>query len=160
MKKTLMSIAVIFCAAMAMTLTSCKKDAEDLIIGDWELVNMEMTTSVSGLTGEYAMYNQDTTMVETPEAGESQTMTFKKDGTVTIVSVYADENENETENGTYSIEGDNITLTVDNKPETYKLTIDKKTMSFFSSQSDQMQLSEDQIATVFYSAKINFKKKK
>lgn len=160
MKKTLMSIAVIFCAAMAMTLTSCKKDAEDLIIGDWELVNMEMTTSVSGLTGEYAMYNQDTSMVETPEAGESQTMTFKKDGTVTIVSVYADENENETENGTYSIEGDNITLTVDNKPETYKLTIDKKTMSFFFSQSDQMQLSEDQIATVFYSVKMNYKKKK
>lgn len=160
MKKNLMSIAVIFCAAMAMTLTSCKKDAEDLIIGDWELVNAEVTSSVSGLTGEYAEYNQDTTMVEAPEAGESQTMTFKKDGTVNVVSIYLDESENENENGTYSIDGDKITLTFDNRPETFKLDIDKKTMSLSYSETEQMQLDVDQIATVSLSIKMNYKKKK
>lgn len=160
MKKTLMSIAVIFCAAMAMTLTSCKKDAEDLIIGDWELVNAEVTSSVSGLTGEYAEYNQDTSMVEAPQAGESQTMTFKKDGTVNVVSIYLDESENENENGTYSIDGDKITLTFDNRPETFKLDIDKKTMSLSYSETEQMQLDVDQIATVSLSIKMNYKKKK
>jgi hypothetical protein len=159
MKKTLMSIAVIFCAAMAMTLTSCKKDAEDLIIGDWELVNMEMTTSVSGLTGEYAMYNQDTTMVETPEAGESQTMTFKKDGTVTIVTIEPEE-ETQTENGTYTIENENITLTVNNESQVFQLAVDKKTLSLTMADTQQLQLAEDQVATMSYVVKMNFKKKK
>ena len=154
-----MTIAVIFCAAMAMTLTSCKKDAEDLIIGDWELVNMEMTNSVSGLTGEYAMYNRDTSMVETPEAGESQTMTFKKDGTVTIVTIEPEE-ETQTENGTYTIENENITLTVNNESQVFQLAVDKKTLSLTMADTQQLQLAEDQVATMSYVLKMNFKKKK
>lgn len=159
MKKTLMTIAVIFCAAMAMTLTSCKKDAEDLIIGDWELVNMEMTNSVSGLTGNYAMYNGDTTAIEEPEAGESQTMTFKKDGTVTIVTIEPEE-ETQTENGTYTIENENITLTVNNESQVFQLAVDKKTLSLTMADTQQLQLAEDQVATMSYVLKMNFKKKK
>lgn len=154
-----MTIAVIFCAAMAMTLTSCKKDAEDLIIGDWELVNMEMTNSVSGLTGNYAMYNGDTTAIEEPEAGESQTMTFKKDGTVTIVTIEPEE-ETQTENGTYTIENENITLTVNNESQVFQLAVDKKTLSLTMADTQQLQLAEDQVATMSYVLKMNFKKKK
>lgn len=154
-----MTIAVVFCAAMAMTLTSCKKDAEDLIIGDWELVNMEMTTSVSGLTGNYAMYNGDTTAIEKPEAGESQTMTFKKDGTVTIVTIEPGE-ETQTENGTYTIENENITLTVNNESQVFQLAVDKKTLSLTMANTQQLPLAEDQVATMSYVVKMNFKKKK
>lgn len=154
-----MTIAVIFCAAMAMTLTSCKKDAEDLIIGDWELVNMEMTTSVSGLTGNYAMYNGDTTAIEEPEAGESQTMTFKKDGTVTMSSSDPEEGT-QTENGTYTIENENITLTVNNESQVFQLAVDKKTLSLTMTNTQQLPFAEDQVATMSYVVKMNFKKKK
>ena len=159
MKKTLMSIAVIFCAAMAMTLTSCKKDAEDLIIGDWDYVNAEIKYTVSGLTGEYAMYNQDTTAIEEPEAGESQTITFRKDGTFTMSSTYPEEGT-QTENGTYTIENENITLTVNNEPQVFQLAVDKKTLSLTLTETQQLPLEENQVATMTYSVKMNFNKKK
>ena len=158
MKKTLMTIAVIFCAAIAITLTSCKKDAEDLIIGEWNYVNAEITTSVSGLTGMYAIYNSDTTEIEEPEEGELQTMTFRKDGTVSTYIVEKGE-EPRTQDGTYVIDGENLAITYDESTENFKFVVDKKNLTLTMEDTNQLEFTEDQVATVHYIITMNFNKK-
>lgn len=116
----------VVCAALTFGLTSCSKDAEDLIIGSWDFVSMNMSMT-------YGDENYNETI--TPDEGESTTYTFKKDGTMQMTDVSADGTE--TENGTYTVKDDQITITSSRgETETYTITkIDKKEMAWNASES-------------------------
>ncbi len=145
MKKSFKTLVAVVCAALTFGLTSCSKDAEDLIIGSWELVSMDMSATYMGETHNETI---------TPDEGESTTFTFKKDGTMQMTDVSADGTE--TENGTYTVKDDQITITSSRgETETYTITsIDKKAMVWNETKSDD---SDGEPYT--YSLTINFKKK-
>ena len=128
MKKSFKTLVAVVCAALTFGLTSCSKDAEDLIIGSWELVSMDMSATYMGET-----YNETIT----PDEGESTTFTFKKDGTMQIIDVTAEGTE--TTDGTYTVKDDQITLTSsEGEVESYTITkIDKKEMVWNMSQSTE-----------------------
>lgn len=141
MKKSFKTLVAVVCAALTFGLTSCSKDAEDLIIGSWEFVSMDMSMS-------YGDQNHNETI--TPDEGESTTYTFKKDGTMQMTDVSADGTE--TENGTYTVDDDQITITSSKgEVESYTITkIDKKEMVWYVSESRDGYSA---------SVTINFKKK-
>ena len=107
--KTLKTLAAVVIAALTLSLTGCGKDAEDLIIGSWNMNSVIYTITTSGLTGDYAQYNGSHTETETPGPGESTVLTFQKDGTMT--STYTDEDGTYTQAGTYTVKDDKLTMT-------------------------------------------------
>ncbi len=92
-------------------LTSCEKEPTELIVGTWKVVSMSM--SYEGMTMD----------MDPAEMGVDYTMTFKADGTMTIM-VYV-EGEPQTANGTYSVasNGDTMTLTMTAEGESNTSTI-------------------------------------
>jgi uncharacterized membrane protein len=142
MKNSLKTLAAVVIAALTLSLTGCTKDAEDLIIGSWEETSVTITSVVSGYTGEYAEWNGTHTETETPEAGESVVLTFNKDNTMSSVQNY--EGGTYTTSGTYTVDGNKLTMTIsdsdgDTYTEAYNIdNIDKKamTLSFNESYTD------------------------
>ena len=156
------TLAAVVIAALTFSLTSCTKDAEDLIIGSWEETDATYTSVVSGYTGEYADWNGTHTETETPEPGEAVILTFNKDNTLSSVQTF--EGHTFTTNGTYTIDGDKLTMTfVDSEgnsdTEIYNIdNIDKKAMTL--SISDSYTDTEDgQNAQVSISIVINLTRK-
>lgn len=161
--KSMKTLVAVFVAALALCLTGCKKDNnEDLIIGSWEVTSMEYISVVSGYTGESAEMNGTYHETETPEPGTSMVITFNKDNTLTMS--YTEEGRPAgMENGSYSISGDNITLTYNEEGDTYVETyhIDKLDKSSLSlSMNDSYDDTEDgQHGHVDMTVKLNFKNK-
>lgn len=93
-------------------LTSCEKEPTELIVGTWKVVSMSMS------------YEGTTMDMDPAEMGVDYTMTFKADGTMTIM-VSAEEREPQTANGTYSVasNGDTMTLTMTAEGESATSTI-------------------------------------
>lgn len=108
------NIFTMIMAAMAslFALTSCEKEPTELIVGTWKVVSMSMS------------YEGTTMDMDPAEMGVDYTMTFKADGTMTIM-VSAEEGEPQTANGTYSVasNGDTMTLTMTAEGESNTSTI-------------------------------------
>ena len=150
--KTIKTLVAVAFAALTLSLTGCSKDPEDLIIGSWEMTDMTFSMTSS------ATPDQPWTETFTPENGESYVLTFKKDGSLTIVNTDADGTTTET--GTYDVDDDKLTMTYkddegDNATETYTISsIDKKQMILSNSAS----MTENGV-TYTESITINLKKK-
>lgn len=94
--KTFMAIAL---AALTLSLTGCKKDNEDLILGTWTLDSASATYTMEGQTRTESMSPEDAT----------ETLTFKKDGTLTQ-NVKYDDGEEEVSGGKWSMKDDKLTI--------------------------------------------------
>jgi hypothetical protein len=94
--KTFMAIAL---AALTLSLTGCKKDNEDLILGTWTLDSASATYTMEGQTRTESMSPEDAT----------ETLTFKKDGTLTQ-NVKYDDGEEEVSDGKWSMKDDKLTI--------------------------------------------------
>ncbi len=130
--KSIKTLAAIAFAALTLSLTGCSKDPEDLIIGSWEVTSM--TVSLSSSNAPDQPWNE----TWTPENGESTVLTFKKDNTVTIVNT--ENGRTETENGTYDVDDNTLTMTITEEegPTTQTFTIskiDKKNMTLTENES-------------------------
>ncbi len=92
-------------------LTSCEKEPTELIVGTWKVVSMSI--SYEGMTMD----------MDPAEMGVVYTMTFKADGTITVM--VSAEGESQTANGTYSVasNGDTMTLTMTAEGESNTSTI-------------------------------------
>jgi hypothetical protein len=109
MKKVLL---VLMAAFFSMAMVSCSKSNEDLIIGTWQ--ETEVT---------YTEYN-DGQQIRTEsmlEEGDIVKMTFKDDHTYSLT--YVSEYDESDDNGTWSIDGDKLTIVDDDYAMVY--TIDK-----------------------------------
>lgn len=93
-------------------LTSCEKEPAELIVGNWKVTAMSIN------------YDGVTMDMDPAEMGVDYTMTFKADGTITVM-VSVDEGEPQTINGTYSVasNGDTKTLTMTTEGESVTSTI-------------------------------------
>lgn len=128
--KSIKTLAAIAFAALTLSLTGCSKDPEDLIIGSWEVTSMTMSLTSSEAPG------QPWTETFTPEEGESTVMTFAKDNTLTIVNT--EDGRTETDNGTYSVDDNTLTMTYDGDTQTFTISkIDKKNMTLTYSESGE-----------------------
>ena len=143
--KTLAAVCI-----AALTLVSCSKDPEDLIIGSWDVTDGTITSTISGMGPEY----DGTHTYNVLDEGDKVTYTFNKDLTFTCVSVM--DGESETETGTYVVADNKITLKNaqgENGGEYEIKTIDKKNMTWYVSESET---DEDGSYTIEMT--INFKK--
>ena len=102
-----------FCAAMFFAFTGCSKDFEKDIVGSWRLVSTTITETIQG---------QSHTETETPDEGESTIMTFNEDNTCSESVTY--EGQTFTTTGTYSINGDQLTIQLQDQDEPSTSTID------------------------------------
>lgn len=149
MKKSLKTLAAVVIAALTFGLTACTKDADDLIIGSWEMTSMTYSIDISGAPED--SWSRSNTW--TPEQGESTVWTFNKDNTVTVTDT--ENGETTTENGTYSVKDNTLTMTVDSETEILNIdNIDKKSMTLSINYSET-----DEGVTHTESLVINFTKK-
>ena len=86
-------------AALTLSLTGCKKDNEDLILGTWTLDSASATYTMEGQTRTESMSPEDAT----------ETLTFKKDGTLTQ-NVKYDDGEEEVSDGKWSMKDNKLTI--------------------------------------------------
>lgn len=118
--------AAMFCAAMVFAFTGCSKDTEKDIVGSWSLVSTTVTETIQG---------QSHTETETPEEGESSIATFNEDHTYKIVVTYR-ESGSFTTTGTYSLDGDKLTITLEGQePQTGTVKIDGDDMTLTYTES-------------------------
>ena len=146
MKKGIKVIAAFICAVAALFMTACTKDAEDLIVGKW---NVESVTVTDVYTNhpDPSMNGTHTETEYVPE-GYSMTFTFNKDKTVELLqSIGA---ATITGSGTYSVDGMKLTITLtqsytDDNGQTHNSTysetaeivnIDKKNLTLRMSEED------------------------
>lgn len=110
MKTNIKALAAIAFAALTLSLTSCSKDPEDLIIGTW---NVESMTITNGSNTRTVNYGTD----------QFITFTFNKDKSGTSVSTY--NNRTYTSEFTYTVSDNQLIVTEkgENHPQT--LTIDE-----------------------------------
>ncbi len=155
MKKTFKFFMAVAFATVTLGFASCSK-TEDLIIGSWELQSETYTQTISGFSGEYAEYNGTHTETMTPSDGQSNVVTFNNDGTVTIVTTY--QNESETDNGTYTVSDDQLTMTINNISQVYDITEINKSELVISTTVSRTESFDDQTGTITATTVINFKK--
>lgn len=123
--KTMKFFAVMCCAAMMLAFTSCSKDLEDEIVGSWKMVSETVTETYNG---------QSHSETEYLEEGDSVIYTFNEDKTYTEVIIY--DGNDFTTTGTYSINGDKLTINPeDDDPTTSTLEIDGNDMTITYSES-------------------------
>ena len=124
--KTMKFFAVMCCAAMMLAFMSCSKDLEDAIVGSWKMVSETVTETYNG---------QSHSETEYPEEGDSVIYTFNEDNTYTEVIIY--DGNDFTTTGTYSINGDKLTIhrEGDDEPNISTLEIDGNTMTITYSES-------------------------
>ena len=152
MKNVIKTLAVALCAALTFGLTGCSKDAEDLIIGKWDLLEAISTTTVSGTGTEYDGTMTDTTTFKEGEAS----FTFNEDNTVVIYSVDEETGEPSTETGTYTLNDKKLILSSNGRSnEMTIIEISKKEMTL----NTTMSMSEDG-ASMTMSVDMRFKKAK
>ena len=111
--KSIKTFAAIVFAALTLSFAGCSKDAEDLIVGKW---NVESVT-VTDVYTNHPNPSMNGTHTETeylPE-GYSMTFTFNKDKTVEVQQ--SSGNITETASGTYSVDGMKLTITL---PQSYR----------------------------------------
>ena len=160
MKKAMKFLTVAFVAALALAVTGCQKDPEDLIIGSWQVESQVYTTTTGSRTH---------TETETPQPGESVVLTFNKDLSFVGTMTWTEDGEtvSETHHGTYSISGDQVAMTVTSSwqddygewhsevdTETFTIkTLDKKVLVLVMTETE----TEDGV-TVTYSDEINLKR--
>ena len=126
MKKTLKTLVAVICGVLTLSLTACQKDAAELILGTWIETEATYTQTQNDETISFSML----------DPGETVEMTFKNDGTYTTVyhSVIGDSDNN----GTWSINEDNITMTDEMGTSVYHIDqLDKKTCVLSYSESDE-----------------------
>lgn len=99
MKNSIKALAVLFFAAFIMSLTGCKKEPADLIIGTWQEMEAFYTQTINGETDD------PESMLE---PGDVVTMTFNKDNTYTTKSVSGDSVDEDS--GTWSIVDNKLTI--------------------------------------------------
>ena len=109
MKKHFMTLMALVCAIFILSLTGCKKDPAEMIIGTWQETEAIYTEKVNGeITETYSLI----------EPGETITMTFNMDNTYTEKTVSEDYNYEYT--AIWSIVDDKLT-TIDGD---YVMTFD------------------------------------
>ena len=97
--KTFKAFVAVVLAALTLSLTGCKKDNEDLIIGKWDVTASTITYTMQG----------ETETEDILADGTQATMTFQKDGTMISWTKDAD-GEEFTESGKWSIKDDKVTF--------------------------------------------------
>lgn len=108
MKKGIKVIAAFICAVAALFMTACTKDAEDLIVGKWNVESVTVTDVYTNHPNP-SMNGTHTETEYVPE-GYSMTFTFNKDKTVELLqSIGA---ATITGSGTYSVDGMKLTITL------------------------------------------------
>lgn len=123
--KAMKFFAAMCCAAMMLVFTSCSKDLEDEIVGSWKMVSETVTETYNG---------QSHSETEYPEEGDSVIYTFNEDNTYTVVITY--DGNDFTTTGTYSINGDKLTINPeDDDPTISTLEIDGNNMTITYSES-------------------------
>ncbi len=85
---------------------------ENHLLGQWDLNTADIKLYVNG------ELQQEMNDVSTEEIGAVQ-FDFKEDGTVDYV--FSDEEGSESSTGTYQKNGDNLTITIDNDPQTFEI---------------------------------------
>lgn len=155
MKKAMRFLMVALVAAMALAVTGCQKDPEDLIIGSWQVESQVYTTTAGSHTH---------TETETMEPGETGVITFNKDLSFVATTTWVEDGEttNESWRGTYSISGDLLTVVSTHDGE---LQSDVETMTFTIKSLDKKEmvlvLSETETedgTTYTYTTEATFKK--
>lgn len=143
--KSMKTLVAVVIAALTLCLTGCKKDYENLIVGSWEQTSMSLTVTSSQM-------DQPWSETWTPEEGERTVITFNNDNTVTVVETNHDETE--TTRGTYNVDGDKLTMTMDGETETFNIDkLDSKNLSISYSES-----GTEEGVTYTESMVVNFKK--
>lgn len=121
MKKAFRILTMVCLVATMTMMTSCQKQ-EDLIVGSWKMSEIKCTPENPLLV--LFMNNI--------------TFTFNADNTFSMTTVVFDETD--TQNGTYSIADDKLTLIVEGDPMVCDvLTLDKKTLEFVMTETDEDQ---------------------
>ena len=115
MKKTFKTFVAVICGVLTLSLTACQKDASELILGTWIENEATYTSTQNGESESFSML----------EPGETIEMTFNNDGTYT--SIYHAVEGDANDNGTWSINEENITITDELSTTVYHIDqLDKK----------------------------------
>ena len=119
MRKHFMTLMALVCAIFILSLTGCKKDPAEMIIGTWQETEAIYTEKVNGeITDTYSLI----------EPGETITMTFNMDNTYTTKTVSEDGTYEDT--GTWSITDDKLTIFEDDFGMTFDIEkLDKKNLT-------------------------------
>ncbi|MBR5652144.1 MAG: lipocalin family protein [Bacteroidales bacterium] len=117
MKKHVMTLMALVCAIFILSLTGCKKDYAEMIIGTWQETEAIYTEKVNGETTDtYSLI----------EPGETITLTFNMDNTYKTVS----EDGTYEDTGTWSITDDKLTIFEDDFGMTFDIEkLDKKNLT-------------------------------
>ena len=160
MKKAMRFLTVAFVAALALAVTGCQKDPEDLIIGSWQVESQVYTTTAGSRTH---------TETETPQPGESVVITFNKDLSFVATTTWVEDGETTSvsDRGTYSISGDLLTVVSTHswENEDGELQSDVETMTFTIKSLDKKEMvlsmseTETEDGTTYtYTTEATFKK--
>lgn len=132
MKKTIFYLSAV--ALNLFILTSCSNDdnapepqTQDNLIGKWNLNTISVKISVDGEVV------QD--IVDQPAEG-SMTMQFDFKTDNTVDYYFGDEEGTEEGKGTYQKNGNNLTITIDNEPATFVITLNDKTNLHFGNSDE------------------------
>lgn len=106
------------------SLTSCEKEPQELLVGNWELTKVEMTAE--GITLE----------IDPVEAGLAMTLSFAADGT--FVAIESVESEGMKLEGTYVFNESSMTIML-TAPDTYEVM----PMKVSSLTKDQLVILEE-----------------
>lgn len=123
MKRAIKTLFAGLCAVLVLSLSGCSKNYEDLIVGKWNAVSADMTTTVSGMGEEYDGTETDTQNFEEGDAS----FTFNEDGSFESYSVGDEEEGPSTTKGTYTVKDDQLTLNVEGGKQLFTIKkLDKK----------------------------------
>ena len=119
MRKHFMTLMALVCAIFILSLTSCKKDYAEMIIGPWQETEVIYTVTFNGETSEpFSMLEPDETI----------TVTFNMDNTYTKRTVCEYGSHEDT--GTWSITDDKLTIFEDDFGMTFDIEkLDKKNLT-------------------------------
>ena len=126
MKSNFFRMMMLFVSIATLTLTSCSKDPEDLILGEWSTDNIKVTMNMEG----QQMGMDISKLVET--------ITFNEGGAITIIGHEAEMTdmggfefspETITMNGSWLIDesGNSMTIIIDDEPQAFNIvSLEKK----------------------------------
>ena len=104
--KSMKVLAAMFIAASMVALTGCSKDTENEIIGSWRLLSTTITETYQGQT-----HSETETLTE----DEVIIYTFNANNTFSLSTNY--EGDDFTRTGSYSLNGDKLTMKFDDEDE-------------------------------------------
>ena len=124
MKRTLKFAAMLLGIVAMISLSSCKKDNEDLIIGKWNVVSETAMGQTMNLS----------------QMGMTMTWEFLKDGTgkMNMTMNFMGQNMNESEDFAYTVDGDKLIMTAEGETETVTIVnLDKKVLELEMTDVDE-----------------------